>query len=398
LEAQPVTTSNRPPTARAESAAPAPTTALVHSEKADTFDYGREHPLRMERLGLTWRLMRAYGLTTLPQARVVSPEPAAETDIARYHTREYLDVLKRADRGLDPADGAVYGLGLGDNPVFRGLWEVAQLVAAGSLTAADLVASGAVDRAFHFAGGLHHAFPDRASGFCYVNDAVLAILRLREHGLRVAYVDIDAHHGDGVQHAFYADPHVLTISTHERGERLFPGTGFVSEKGEGAGVGFSVNLPLEAYTDSAVYLPAFEAVVPPLIERFKPDVIVAQLGVDAHRTDPLTHLALDVQGFARAVQRIAGLAPRLVALGGGGYDLRNVPRIWTVAWAVLNGIELASTLPEAFAEDMRRYGFTSRSLWDEPVALRDDLRRAVSEYVDRQVDAVQTQIFPLHGL
>src|SRR5947207_1901474 len=248
----------------------------------------------MERLPLTWRLMRAYGLTTLPHARVVAPEPAAETDIARYHTREYLDVLKRADTGLDPADGALYGLGLGDNPVFRGLWEVAQLVAAGSLTAADLVASGQVDRAFHFAGGLHHAFPDRASGFCYVNDAVLAILRLREHGLRVAYVDIDAHHGDGVQHAFYADPSVMTISTHERGERLFPGTGFVREKGEGAGVGFSVNLPLEAYTDTAVYLPAFEAVVPPLIERFKPDVIVAQLGADAHRTDPLTHQPLEV--------------------------------------------------------------------------------------------------------
>src|SRR5437773_1328895 len=292
-------------------------TALVHSEKADGFDYGREHPLRMERLGLTWRLMRAYGLTTLPNTRVVSPEAAAETDIARYHTREYMDVLKRADSGLDPADGAVYGLGLGDNPVFRGLWEVAQLVAAGSLTAADLVASGAVERAFHFAGGLHHAFPDRASGFCYVNDAVLAILRLREHGLRVAYIDIDAHHGDGVQHAFYADPDVLTISTHERGERLFPGTGFVREQGEGAGV---------------------------------------------------------------------------------GYDLRNVPRMWAVAWAVLNGVELAPTLPDAFADDRRRYGFTSRSLWDEAVALPDELRRAVSDYVDRQVDAVQTTIFPIHDL
>src|SRR5205814_1387814 len=143
--------------------------------------------------------------------------------------------------------------------------------------------------------------------------------------------------------------------------RLFPGTGFVREKGEGAGVGFAVNLPLEAYTDSAVYLPAFEAVVPPLIERFRPDVVVAQLGADAHRTDPLTHLALDVQGFAHAVERIAALSPRLVALGGGGYDLRNVPRMWTVAWAVLNGVELATTLPEAFADDMRRYDFASRS-------------------------------------
>jgi acetoin utilization protein AcuC len=374
------------------------TTALVHSDKADDFDYGREHPLRMERLGLTWRLMRAYGLTTLPGARVVAPEPAAETDIARYHTREYLDVLKRADRGLDPADGAVYGLGLGDNPVFRGLWEVAQLVAAGSLTAAELVATGQAERAFHFAGGLHHAFPDRASGFCYVNDAVLAILRLRERGLRVAYVDIDAHHGDGVQSAFYGDPNVLTISTHERGERLFPGTGFVHEKGEGDAAGFSVNLPLEAYTDTAVYLPAFEAVVPPLLERFKPDVIVAQLGIDSHRTDPLTHLALDLQGFVRALERIVPMAPRLIALGGGGYDLRNVARAWTLAWAVLNHVELPARLPEAFEDDARRCGFTSRDLWDAPAALPEDIEAAVREYAARQVDAVQTTIFPYHRL
>jgi acetoin utilization protein AcuC len=373
-------------------------TALVHSEAADRFDYGPQHPLRMERLGLTWRLMRAYRLTTLPSSQVVAPEPAAEADIARYHTREYLDVLKRADTGEEPADGAVYGLGLGDNPVFRGLWETAQLVAAGSLLAADLVASGQADRAFHFAGGLHHAMPDRASGFCYVNDAVLAILRLRERGLRVAYIDIDAHHGDGVQYAFYGDPNVLTISVHERGERLFPGTGFVRETGEGEGVGFSVNLPLEAYTDTAVWLPAFEAVVPPLIERFKPDVIVAQLGVDSHRTDPLTHLALDVQGFARAVERIAAMTPKLVALGGGGYDLRNVARMWTVAWAVMNGVELAPTLPEGFEADLKRYGFTSRALWDDAVTLPDELRRAVGEYADRRVEEVQKTIFPMHQL
>ena len=291
-----------------------------------------------------------------------------------------------------------FGLGLGDNPVFRGVWEAAQLVAAGSLLAADLVMRGEAERVFHFAGGLHHAMRERASGFCYVNDAVLAILRLRERGLRVAYVDIDAHHGDGVQYAFYGDPNVLTISTHERGERLFPGTGFVHEKGEGDAAGFSVNLPLEAYTDTEVYLPAFEAVVPPLLERFKPDVIVAQLGIDSHRTDPLTHLALDVQGFARALQRIVPLAPRLIALGGGGYDLRNVARAWTVAWAVLNRVELPARLPEAFEEDARRYGFTSRDLWDAPATLPEEIGRAVREYADRQVGAVQTTIFPYHRL
>jgi acetoin utilization protein AcuC len=215
----------------------------------------------------------------------------------------------------------------------------------------------------------------------------------------VAYVDIDAHHGDGVQAAFYGDPHVLTISTHERGERLFPGTGFVHELGTGEAAGFSVNLPLEAYTGSDVYLPAFEAVVPPLLARFKPDVIVAQLGVDAHRTDPLTHLALDLQGFVKAFARLLPLAPRLVALGGGGYDVRNVARGWTAAWAAINGVELAPQMPAAFDADLRQFGFESRALWDEPgQTLPPEIDRAVRDYADRQVDAVQRTIFPSHSL
>ena len=380
-------------------AAPSVTTALIHSDDWRRFDYGPNHPLRMERLGLTWRLMEAYGLTRLPGVIVREPTPAAEEDIARFHVREYLDVLKDADTGVEPALGCAYGLGAGDNPIFPGLWQAARLVAAGSMLAADMVASGQVQRAFHFAGGLHHAMRERASGFCYVNDAVLAILTLRARGLRVAYIDIDAHHGDGVQAAFYRDPDVMTVSTHERGERLFPGTGFVNERGEGEGVGFSVNLPLEAYTDSSVYLAAFEAVVPPLVRAFKPDVIVAQLGIDSHRTDPLTHLALDVQGFAQALTRIMTLTPRIVALGGGGYDVTNVARGWTAAWAALNERELPAELPAAFAEDARRFGFRSQLLWDAPAApLPDEMERAVRDYADRQVDAVQRTIFPLHDL
>src|SRR6266508_4063702 len=254
-------------------------TALIHSDEWRRFDYGPEHPLRMERLGLTWKLMEGYDLTALPRSKVLAPEPAELESIARFHTPEYLDILRAVSVGDWVPHAARYGLGPGDNPIFPGLWEAAQFVAGGSLLAARLVADGEVDRAFHFAGGLHHAMPDRASGFCYVNDAVLAILALRQRGLRVAYIDIDAHHGDGVQFAFYADPNVLTVSTHERGDRLFPGTGFVEEIGEGEGVGYSVNLPLDLLTDSAVYLPAFEAVVPPLVEKFRPDVIVAQLGI-----------------------------------------------------------------------------------------------------------------------
>ncbi len=373
-------------------------TALVHSDAWSQFDYGPEHPLRMERLGLTWRLMEAYGLTALPHARVEKPAPAAVEHICRFHTREYVDILRAVSAGERVPQAARYGLGPGDNPIFPGLWEAAELAAGGSLLAAGLVAEGEVDRAFHFAGGLHHALPDRASGFCYVNDAVLAIMRLCERGWRVAYVDIDAHHGDGVQFAFYQDPDVLTISTHERGDRLFPGTGFVTEMGEGDGLGYSVNLPLQPFTDDGVYLPAFEAVVPPLLGAFRPDALVVQLGIDSHRTDPLTHLALTVQGFAAALRRLLPLAPRVVALGGGGYDLPNVARAWTQAWALLNDVALADPLPACAHEEMTRFGLTRLTLGDAGAELPEDTRRWAQEYVSRQVSAIQERIFPLHGL
>ena len=373
-------------------------TALVHSEAWKRFDYGPQHPLRMERLGLTWRLMQAYDLASLPQAMVRAPEPASEEAIAVYHGTDYLEMLKAANSGRASAAAARFGLGPGDNPVFPGLWEAAQLCAGGSILAADLILSGGAERVFHFAGGLHHAMPSRASGFCYVNDAVLAILRFRARGLRVLYIDIDAHHGDGVQHAFYGDPNVLTISTHERGDYLFPGTGFVEETGSGAGVGYSVNLPLEPFTDSDVYLPAFEQIVPPLFGAFRPDVVVAQLGIDSHRTDPLTHLALDIQGFTRAVSRITELSPKLVCLGGGGYDLPNVARAWTAAWAVLNEIELAPALPASFEADMERYEFLTDTLWDPPDPLPAERRVRAQEFVQRQIDAVRRTIFPTHKL
>src|SRR6266545_888014 len=362
-------------------------TALIHSDEWRRFDYGPEHPLRMERLGLTWKLMEGYDLTALPRSKVLAPEPAELESIARFHTPEYLDILRAVSVGDWVPDAARYGLGPGDNPIFPGLWEAAKLVAGGSLLAARLVAEGEADRAFHFAGGLHHAMPDRASGFCYVNDAVLAIMRLRERGWRVAYVDIDAHHGDGVQFAFYGDPSVLTISTHERGDRLFPGTGFVVEMGEGEGLGFSVNLPLQPFTDDVVYAAAFEAVVPPILGAFKPDVLVLQLGIDSHRTDPLTHLSLTIQGFTAAVRRLLPLAPRVVALGGGGYDLPNVARAWTAAWAAINRVELSAEIPRACHKDLAAHGLKSMRLWDAPLELPADTRQWAEDYAMRQVKA-----------
>ena len=373
-------------------------TALVHSDEWRRFDYGPEHPLRMERLGLTFRLMEAYGLTSLPQSRVVTPAPAEIDEIAAFHARDYIEVLRAVDAGDWVPHAARYGLGPGDNPIFPGLWDLARVCAGGSLMAAALVAEGEADRAFHFAGGLHHAMPDRASGFCYVNDPVLAIMALRRRGWRVAYVDIDAHHGDGVQFAFYDDPNVLTISTHERGDRLFPGTGFVDELGRGEGVGYSVNLPLQPFTDDAVYGPAFEAVVPRLLTAFAPDALVLQLGIDSHRTDPLTHLAFTVQGFDAAVRRLLGLVPRVVALGGGGYDLPNVARAWTAAWAAMNDVALDPALPRQAHAELQRLGLGTMSLWDPVVELPASARNAAEEYVGRQIRQIRETIFPIHRL
>jgi acetoin utilization protein AcuC len=373
-------------------------TALVHSEEWRRFDYGPEHPLRMERLALTWRLMEAYGLTSGPKLKVLTPEPASIDTVARFHSRDYIEILRAVGAGDWVPQAARYGLGAGDNPIFPGLWEAAALSAGGSVCASRLVLDHEVTRAFHFAGGLHHAMPDRASGFCYVNDAVLAIMELRRRDWKVAYVDIDAHHGDGVQFAFYADPRVLTISSHERGDRLFPGTGFVEEMGEGEGLGYSVNLPLQPYTDDAVYEPAFEAVVPPLLRAFEPDVVVLQLGIDSHRTDPLTHLAWTVQGFAKIVSRLLALSPRVVALGGGGYDLPNVARAWTAAWAAMNGVELPAEIPRPCHKDLSAHGLKGMRLWDAPLELPPDTRQWAEEYAMRQVQAIRRHIFPLHGL
>jgi acetoin utilization protein AcuC len=372
-------------------------TALVHSDAYKRFDYGPEHPLRMERLGLTFGLMEAYGLTRLAGTEVLPPAPAPESTLREFHTGEYLAVLRTASAGAVVPQAYRYGLGPGDNPIWPGCYEASALACGGSILAAELVARGQVERAFAFAGGLHHAMPDRASGFCYLNDAVLAILALRRHGLRVAYVDIDAHHGDGVQAAFYRSADVLTISIHERGDRLFPGTGAVEEIGEGAGRGYAVNVPLNPYTDDAVYLDAFEAVVPPVLRAFRPDVVVAQLGIDGHRTDPLTHLALSVDGFAEAVRRILGLAPGLVALGGGGYDLSNVARAWTVAWALMNEVTLPSALPPAFVAEAAPYMAGQRTLWDPPTVLPVEVVRSAREFAERQVAHIQRLGFPLLG-
>jgi acetoin utilization protein AcuC len=267
-------------------------------------------------------------------------------------------------------------------------------VTGATVQAVDFVADGKGEIAFNIAGGLHHAMKSRASGFCYVNDPVIGIMRLLSRGKRVAYVDIDAHHGDGVQKAFYDTNRVLTISLHESGYTLFPGTGFEYEIGEGEGEGYSVNLPFPHDTNDDGYVWAFEEVVPELIHTFQPDVVVTQLGVDTFHDDPLTNLQLSILGYERVLKRIKELAPRWVALGGGGYNISNVARAWTLAWSVMNGVELNEDLPESFFKEAERVGVEERKLRGNARIPPHSLSEESRAEIERVVGYIKKTIFP----
>ena len=322
--------------------------------------------MKPERLRLTRELIEALGLGELPSSEFVEARSASIEELLLFHTPEYLKILKEADSGIIPADGAEHGLGYSDNPVFKGVFEWSALCAGASLQAAELVASGKADIAFNISGGLHHAMPERASGFCYINDAAIAIKYLAGLGKRVAYVDIDAHHGDGVEAAFYDTDAVLTVSVHESGEWLFPGTGAATDIGTGAGRGFSVNVPLPPFAGDELFLKAMDEVVVPVIEAFSPDILVTQLGVDTFDTDPITHLRLTTGGFEKALSRFRSMNLPWVALGGGGYDIGNVARAWTLAWAIMNDVEAPNIIPEDFLR-RKSWIFRNTLLRDEPI-------------------------------
>ena len=376
----------------------APRTAFIYSERYQHFDYGPGHPLRIERLALTYELCRAYGLLDLPTTRLIEARDATEDEIVAFHRPDYLDVFRASERGNPPPNLWDYGLGTSDNPTFPGMYAWSLLSTGASLQAMELVDSGEVECAFNIAGGLHHAAAARAAGFCYFNDAAVVIKHLLRRGRRVAYVDIDAHHGDGVQFGFYETDEVLTISIHESGETLFPGTGFAEEIGRGRGIGHAVNVPLLAGSDDEVFLWALDQVVPPLLTAFNPDVVVTQLGADTHRTDPLTNLAMTTTGFAEAVRRLQPLCRRWIALGGGGYNLENVPRSWTLAWATMNAREVPDEMPGSFLPAFQRLGFRATRLRDDPTPVEAATREQAWRFVREQVHRIQRLVFPHHGL
>ncbi|HEV8681726.1 MAG TPA: acetoin utilization protein AcuC [Actinomycetota bacterium] len=327
---------------------------LVYGPELLTYDHGPQHPLRPLRVLLTRELIAAYGLLDAEEVTETTPRPATDQELQLVHTERYVDAVKRAGE-LTPGELRQFGFGPGDNPTFPGMHEASAHVAGASLVAAEAVHSGRAEHAFSPAGGLHHAMPERASGFCVYDDPAIAMAWLLGQGVeRVAYVDVDVHHGDGPQTIFYRDSRVLTISIHESGRFLFPGTGFVEERGDGGAAGTKVNVPLPPYTSDDSWLEAFHQVVPPLVGRWKPDVLVTQLGCDTHHTDPLAHLNLSTRAYREAAIGLHGLAHdaaggRWLATGGGGYQwARVVPRAWTIYFAEMAGREIPDEIPNAW--------------------------------------------------
>ncbi|MGZ6544556.1 MAG: acetoin utilization protein AcuC [Actinomycetota bacterium] len=329
---------------------------LVLCPDARLYDHGHQHPLRPARVLLTWDLIHALGLDDRANVERLSCEAADDATIELVHTPAFVDATRRAGHGED-GDWSRFGYGPGDNPIFDRMHEAAALVVGGSVVAADAVWSGRVEHAFNAAGGLHHAMPARASGFCVYDDPAVAIAWLLGAGAeRIAYVDVDVHHGDGPQFIFSDDPRVLTISIHEYAPWFFPGTGSLEETGGPNAPGSVVNIPLPPFTGDDAWLDAFRSVVPPLVTRFAPQVLVTQLGCDTHVTDPLAQMRLTTRAYRETAKELHTLAHeaaggRWVATGGGGYQwARVVPRAWTLAFAEMAGAELADELPESWIE------------------------------------------------
>ena len=373
------------------------------------YDFGPGHPLAPVRVALTLELASALGVLSGPSVTMVAPSPATDADLETVHDDDYVAAVRQAGRSL--AADLQFGLGTTDNPVFEGMHEASALVAGATLTAARAIWPGPATHAVSIAGGLHHAMRRAASGFCVYNDPAIAIRWLLAAGAeRVAYVDTDVHHGDGVQAAFYDDPRVLTISLHEHPATLFPGTGLASETGTGDGAGYAVNVALPAGTGDAAWLRAFDAVVPPLLRSFKPTVLVSQHGCDSHELDPLAHLELSVDGQRMAQVMLHDLAHELcdgrwLATGGGGYALvQVVPRTWTHLLAVAAGVpvdpaiqtpvewrELARSLTGETAPESMTDGAPARYV---PFSSGMD----PGDPVDRAIMRTRTAVFAAHGL
>ncbi len=332
-----------------------PKLAYVYSNEFLKYNFGPSHPLRPIRLKLTYELSRAKGLFKNDNIMIIPPRSATDEEIRLFHSTEYIELVRKLSKS---------GHGLldyGDTPAFKGVYEASAISAGASLDAVDSVMDGRADHGMNISGGLHHAHEDRASGFCVFNDPAMSVayLKSKYHLKRVMYLDIDAHHGDGVMFGFYADPGVLDVDFHEDGRYLFPGTGFTFETGENQGEGFKINVSVPPGAGDNSYLMVFNEIVPRLVRGYRPEFILVQCGADSHVDDLLAHLELTTRAYEEIIKTMHELAHevasgRIVAFGGGGYNPMNVARCWTVIAASLGEIDLTDDVPAEWKSLLRQ--------------------------------------------
>lgn len=372
---------------------------LVYSDELTLYDFGRDHPMAPGRVRNAISLARQLGV--LDRLEVVPPPPVDEDLLLTVHEPAYVEAVRRGVADVR------FGLGTLDNPVFPDMHEVSARVAMATVEAARGVWSGEARRAANISGGLHHAMPGRTSGFCVYNDVALAITWLLDHGCeRIAYVDVDVHHGDGVQAIFYNDPRVMTISLHETPAYLFPGTGFPSETGGPDAPGSAVNLALPPGTTDAGWLRAFHAVVPAVVEAHRPQVLVTQHGCDSHQHDPLADLDLSLDGQRASYLALAALADRLaggrwLSTGGGGYAVLDVvPRAWTHLLAIVSGrpLDPATPTPAAWRAEMGEYAPTTMTDGADVSFQPFEDGYHPESRVDQAILATRRAVFPELGL
>lgn len=367
---------------------------LIYGPGYASYDFGKQHPFHPIRSGMTLDLVHDAGLPVTP----VVPDPATLDEIRAFHAPEYVEAVEALSEGVHVEDPGRFGLGTADNPIAPGMGEGARHLVGGTLTAARTILDGTDGRVLQLGGGLHHAKRSTASGFCIYNDLVIGIREFVDAGMHVAYLDIDAHHCDGVQEAFYSSEQVMTISLHESPEFLFPGTGWVHDLGRGMGRGLHLNLPLDPFTEGDSYLAVFDSVVDPALAWFRPDVLVVQAGADGHAEDPLADLLLTSRDYEALYRRITALAERhandrLLVTLGGGYALSAVPRVWAMLALVLWDTPIPEAVPQTWREQWSEVlgDAPPEAMHDaprEPTSGREEIRRHNEQTATRALDAV----------
>ena len=358
---------------------------FYYSQELARYDFGPDHPFKPERAQKALELCRRYGALDLPHMSLKIPPSLKHETLLLAHSESYLEVLRRVSQGEIFEEMFSFGIGTEDNPPLRGIYDWSIQCAGATWDGMIQLLATDTDIAFNPLGGFHHAHRSQAEGFCYINDLVIAIKEALRNNVKISYVDIDAHHGNGVQEAFYHDNRVQFISMHESGNHIYPYSGFAEETGDGNGEGYTVNIPLPPKTDDEVYLEVFHKIVVPLLKRFSPDILVAQLGADSLISDPLTDLMLTNNSYTEIIKALKGLCGKILATGGGGYDIYRTARCWTLAWALLNNIEPKDEFAGLVGGMMYGPEMEVSSLHDRPYTVTGSQKDVIRKEMDKTI-------------